>query len=49
MIREWQSFTGNRTLLKEGVEIGAKRLNGGHLIRNCSDSGVTPLVTSHSF
>lgn len=32
--------------LKEGVRMRAKRLNGGHLILNCSDSGVTPLVTS---
>lgn len=30
--------------LNKGV--GAKRLNGGHLILNCSVSGVTPLVTS---
>lgn len=32
--------------LKEGVGMRAKRLNGGHLILNCRDSGVTPLVTS---
>lgn len=32
--------------LKEGVKMRAKRLNGGHLILNCSDSSVTPLVTS---
>lgn len=38
---EWQSFRGNRTAFKEGVRMRAKRLNRGHLILNCSDSGVT--------
>lgn len=32
--------------MKEGARMRAKRLNGGHLILNCSDFGVTPLVTS---
>lgn len=33
---------GNRTAFKEG----AQKLNGRHLILNCSDSDVTQLVTS---
>lgn len=44
--RERPGFRGNRSASKEGVEMNAKRLNGGHLILNCSHSGVTPLVTA---